>query len=200
MVSKDVENEFSPMDPPDAYRPPSVDAVPRAEMALFLQQLMDDHERLTTHLDAFETVLNQIAENGVTREADEQLRDFFHAFDEEVIRHERNEERELFPLLDRKLRENGEHSPGPDVFTSVDVMQSEHLKVVQLAGVVFNFFGLSVRLPDPASRAVVLDAAIEQGKELVETLRLHMFREDNIIFPLAHRYIDQVALDSMRRD
>lgn len=199
-VEKDVDNELSPMDPPDAFSPPGLDPVPRAEMSPFLQKLMDDHSELTGKLDAFEGVLSAIAENGASKEADAGLRDFFEAFDEQFIRHEQNEERELFPELARMLLERGEHGQGPEPLTSVDLMRNDHLKAIQLAAVVFNFFGLSVRLPDPKSRLIVLDAALEQGKVLVEMLRLHMFREDNIIFPLAHKHIERATLDGMKRE
>ena len=50
---------------------------------------------------------------------------------------------------------------------------------------------------DAASRQLVLEAAVQQGDVLVELLRLHIFRENNIIFPLAHRLIDASVLESM---
>jgi len=190
-VSKNVDGESSPMDPPDAFDPPHVEKVPRQEMSPFLQKLMDDHEAFTSDLRMFEELLTSISENGITKEHNEGLRRFFHQFDNDVIAHQQIEEKELFPALDKALLKMGEHSQGREVFTSVDLMQGDHLKSVQLAAVAFNFFGLSSRLPDVNSRLVALDLALEQGKALVEMLRLHMFREDNIIFPLAHLYIDQ---------
>lgn len=45
---------------------------------------------------------------------------------------------------------------------------------------------------------IVLDAALEQGKNLVELLRLHVFREDSIVFPLAHRLISTAEFDSLQ--
>ena len=77
-VDKDVDTEFSPMDPPDAFEPPSVEAVAREEMAEVLQKLMDDHESFTKELDTLEEALGAIAEDGITREVDEKLRNFFH--------------------------------------------------------------------------------------------------------------------------
>ena len=199
-VDKDVEEGFSPMNPPDAYTPPATEAVAREDMSEFLHGLMDEHALLRERLDSLEAVLNAIAEQGVTRAADEGLREFFQGFDSTFLAHQQKEERALFPELARRLLESGEHSRGTQVFTGVDLMQNEHLKVVQLVAVVFNLFGLSVRLPDARSRAVVLDLAIAQGRTLVETLRLHMFREDTTIFPLAHTHIDRATLDEMGAD
>ena len=45
---------------------------------------------------------------------------------------------------------------------------------------------------------IVLDAALEQGKNLVELLRLHVFREDNVVFSLAHRLIATTEFDEMQ--
>jgi len=198
-VDKDVEDELSPMNPPDAFEPPGLIDVSREEMSPFLQSLMDDHDAFATGLDAFEGILNAIPENGITEETNAGLSKFFEYFDTEFIAHHKNEERELFPALKKKLVEEGEHSQGAVAVTGVDVMIDEHLRAIQLAAIVFNFFGLSARLPDPASRLVALDAAIEQGRALVEVLRLHMFREDKIIFPLAHTHLSRDTMDGMTR-
>ncbi len=68
---------------------------------------------------------------------------------------------------------------------------------MQITSVCFNFFGLASRLPDADSRTIVLDLAIEQGKALIEYLRLHIFREDNVIFPLAQKFITEEEFDEM---
>ena len=81
----------------------------------------------------------------------------------------------------------------------MDILEDDHAKVIQLAAVTFNFLALAARLPDPASRAVVLDAGVEQGKALIEMLRLHMFREDNVVFSLAARNLDDSEHDSMAK-
>ena len=77
-------------------------------------------------------------------------------------------------------------------------MEDEHAKAMQLAAVVVNFLGLVFRLPDERSGMIVLDAALEQGKNLVELLRLHVFREDNVVFSLAHRLISTAEFDEMQ--
>ena len=77
-------------------------------------------------------------------------------------------------------------------------MREEHAKALQLAAVVVNFLGLVFRLPDERSGLIVLDAALEQGKNLVELLRLHIFREDNVVFSLAHRLISTAEFDQMQ--
>ncbi len=54
-----------------------------------------------------------------------------------------------------------------------------------------------MRLPNLESQVVALDAALSQGKTLVEHLKLHIFREDNVVFPQAQKYIMEEELDIM---
>lgn len=189
--------EFSPMDPPDAYAPPGIEVVDYADMHPFLQGLMDDHKAITEQLDAFEKALLSIQSEGMNREAHARLRDFFEFFDHHVVKHHQREDKLLFPLLHRRLLATDEHGRGSEATTSVDVMEDDHVKTLQLAAVVFNFFGMAVRLPDPDSRLILLDAALEQGKTLVEMMRLHIFREDNIVFAQAHRLLTKTELEAM---
>ncbi len=185
------------MDPPDAYAPPGGETVAYADMHPVLQHLMDDHESFIAVLDAFETVLLQIREGGLTKEAHQALSGFFRKLDEEVVRHNLKEEKILFPLLQKRLMESGAHGGGAVPTTAVDMLEDDHCRFIQLAAVSFNFFGLAGRLPDASSSALTLDAALEQGKILVELLRLHIFRENNVVFPAAQEHISGTELDIM---
>ena len=193
--------EFSPMDPPDAYAPPGVEEVPYDEMPKVLQNLMDDHKAFKTPLKNFEEALGKLREKGLTpdKEVDESLRNFFSFLDDQMVGHELKEEKILFPLLRERLIEKGEHGAGDAPTTAVDMLEDDHSKVMQLAAVTFNFLGLAARLPDPRSRAIVLDAALEQGKTLAEILRLHMFREDSVVFPLAAKHLTDQEFDDLEQ-
>lgn len=202
-IQRNVEKEsmddgMSPMSPPDAYSPPGADqAVPYEEMHAFLQAFRDEHASVREKVDAFEEALNKIQETGITREVNTAFQSFFRALDEEVFAHNRREEKELFPLLSKRLVENGEHSKGSAATTACDVLADDHVQLVQLAAISLNFFALASRLPDEQSRLLTFDAAIEQAKSLVELLRLHMFREDNVVFSLAHKYITAEEFDGL---
>ncbi len=185
------------MDPPDAYAPPNMEPVPYEELHPFLQQLSDEHKECIKELDAFEETLLHIQQKGIDKSVDTRLRTFFEFFDVHIVKHNQKEEKGLFPLLHQKLKEKGDHGHGPTPVTAVDMLEDDHVKALQLAAVVFNFFGLTMRLPDPNSRLVVLDAALEQGKVLIELLRLHIFREDNIVFSQAHQYLSTAELDEI---
>lgn len=189
---------LSPMDPPQAYAPPHLETVQPQALHPFLRRFVDEHAPFLQELQAFEDAIAAIQENGYTREADARLRHFFRYFEQEFTPHSRREEASLFPLLRERLLAGGEHGSGSAPATATGVMEDEHAQAMQLAAVVVNFLGLVFRLPDERSGMIVLDAALEQGKKLVELLRLHVFREDNIVFPLAHRLISPAEFDRLQ--
>jgi hemerythrin-like domain-containing protein len=196
------QEEYSPMDPPDAYSPPGGEAIPYEKMPTFLQKMMDEHDACLKELDAFEEVLMQLQKQGLKpdKQVDAGLKRFFSFLDEHIVPHNLKEEKILFPLLQKRLLERGEHSKGQYPQTAVDMLEDDHIKFMQLAAVTFNFLGLATRLPDAASRAITLDAALEQGKALVELLRLHIFREDNVVFSLAVKHISEGEFRAMEKE
>ena len=189
---------LSPMDPPEAYAPPALDPVPPSQMHSFLRTFVDEHQVLMEELRIFEETIVTIQKHGFTKELDGTLRHFFQFYEKVLVPHERREARQLFPLLNKRLIAEGEHSPGETPTTAIDLMDDDHSKAGQLAAVILNFMGLAFRLPDERSKLLVLDAALEQGKNLVELLHLHIFREDNVIFPAAHRLITGVEFDELQ--
>lgn len=188
---------LSPMAPPDAYAPPGITPLAVEDMHPFLQRLVAEHRPFLGEVDAFEDAILTIQKSGYTKAADGRLRHFLNFLDEEFIAHSRREEATLFPLLRLRLLAAGEHGSGDEPQTPVDLMQDEHIKAVQLAAVILNFLGLAFRFPDEQTRLIVLDAALEQGKFLIELLRLHVFREDNVVFPLAHQLITPAEFDQL---
>lgn len=191
-------NEMNPLDPPDAYAPPALHRIPPEAMHPFLRQFVEEHQAFMAELQKFDEALLEIQKTGYTREQDAKLRHFFDFFEKEFIPHDRREEAVLFPLLHKRLIVDGEHSTDEVPKTAVDIMEEDHSKAAQLAAVVLNFLGLAFRLPDEKSRVIVLDAALEQAKTLVELMRLHIFREDNIVFSSAHRLITEAEFDRMQ--
>jgi hemerythrin-like domain-containing protein len=183
-----TENEASPFSPPDAYSPPKVDEeIPYENMHKFLQILRDEHDEFSKKVTDFEKTIMQIEGGKVDREIDKQLRVFFEYFDEEIRVHNLKEEKALFPIISKKMNEEGSHSKGIDNFNAIDVLEDEHSQFIQLSAVVFNFFALFSRIPDERSRIIVLDAAIAESRAFVELVRVHIFREETIVFSYAHR-------------
>lgn len=194
----DAGQGLSPMDPPDAYSPPNLDPVPKTAMHPFLQALIDEHAPLIDELNAFEEAIVATQKDGYGKESNASLMQFFRFFDRDFLRQSRCEEALFYPLLRRRLMAAGEHGKGDYPCTATDAIQDGHAEAVQLAAVVVNFLGLVFRLPDERSRLIVLDAALEQSKNLVELLRLLIFRKHNVLYSLAHRLITIDEFDQLQ--
>ena len=52
-------------------------------------------------------------------------------------------------------------------------------------------------MEDKKSREIVFELAFEQGKTIVETMRLHIYREDETLFPLAMKLISKEIFEEM---
>ncbi len=183
-VEKESSDELSPMNPPGAYSSQKIEFIPYEKMHPFLQQLIDEHKRLSDVLDKFERALINWRTNDwiFNKEIDEGLKNFFEFYDENIVEHNYKEEKILFPILNRKLIESGEHSTGEKRSTAIDFMEDEHIKIAQAVALVFNFLGLGSRLSDQKSKEITFESAFNQGIAVVETFRLHIHREENVLF------------------
>ena len=182
------ENTASPFSPPDAYSASQKEEeIPYDDMHPLLQRLIDEHKAYSEKLAEFEETIQIIESGTVNKEIDKRLRDFFAYLDEDIIPHNRDEEKALFPKISEKMNRDGKHSKGDENFNVIDVLEDEHIKAIQLSAVTFNMFALFARIPDERSRLMILDVAINQARELIELLKLHIYREDTIIFSYAHK-------------
>ena len=182
------ENSASPFSPPDAYSASEKEEeIPFEDMHPLLQKLITEHKAYSEKLAEFEETIQLIEGGKIDREIDQRLRDFFAYLDEEIIPHNQDEEKALFPKISKKMNQQGKHSKGDENFNVIDVLEDEHIKAIQLSAVTFNMFALFARIPDERSRLMILDVAINQARELIELLKLHIYREDTIIFSYAHR-------------
>lgn len=201
-VENKSSEELSPMDPPDAYSPPLLNEISYDEMSDVLKIFMNEHKTCINRLDTFEDALNNIKAEGFSGQEKVRtlLADFFQFFDNNITKHNIKEEKVLFPLLRRRYSETGEHSKSQEHTTAVDMLEDDHTKFMQIAAITFTLFGLVPRLPDPSSRIVVLDLALEQGKTLIEQLRLHIFREDKIVFPFAQMNLTEEEFSNIKKE
>lgn len=186
-------SELSAMDPPDAYDKEYFLGATYDKFDHFLQELMDEHKEVIEKVKVFDEALAVFRESGFlfTRELSQTFNDFFIYFDEHILPHNRKEERHYFRLIHQRLIESGEHGIGDNPSTAVDLMEDDHVKFIQLAALSFNLLGLATRLRDTESRVMTFDLAYNSGRELVELLRLHIFREDETLFPLSHQLLTE---------
>jgi hemerythrin-like domain-containing protein len=192
-------DELSPMDPPDGFDEKRTVGLNYSLLHPILKELCNEHKEVMVKCDAFEEAIIAFKDGGfyITKEINDAFNAFFVAFDEEILPHHKKEEQTLFPILRKKLLESGEHSTGEQPHTPVDLMEEEHIKLVQLTTLTFNLLGLAMRLKDPEDIAMTFDLAYNNGKELAELVKLHIFREDNTIFPLAQELLTEKELNSL---
>lgn len=202
---KDIEiqnDELSPMDPPDAYSSYATIELENEELNESLTLLKKEHEELVAVLDVFEKSLHEFKELGyvLNNNINDGFKKFFDFFDNHLLPHNRKEEKVLFPILQKALLSNNEHGTGPNPVTAVDIMEDDHVKFIQLGTLTFNLLGLAPRFRDEQSKMFTYDVAYNNAKELVELIRLHVFREDNTLFPLAQKYLSTKQFDEIIKE
>ena len=199
-VEKDTDvEEMSPMDPPEAFAPSTVEPVAYEDMHPILQKLMDDHKVFIKVLDNFESALTEWKQSKwiFNDSINKNFKELFSFLDNNTPEHNKKEEKQLFPLLHKKLLETGEHSTGDIPKTGVDIMEAEHIQIAQLGALCLNFLGLGSRMQDKTSKELTFEYAYTQGKEIVEIMRLHIYREDETLFPLAMKLISKDEFENL---
>jgi hemerythrin-like domain-containing protein len=186
-----IDSENSPMDPPGAYEEVAENKITDEELDETLKLFIEEHNEASEVIGIFEKALIEFKTNGYKLEnsINEGFKAFFEFFDDVLLPHNRMEEKTLFPILNKRLLESEEHGPGDNPMTAVDMMEDDHIKFIQLGTITFNLLGLAARFRDEQSRTFTYDVAFNNGKELVELLKLHIFREDTTLFPLAQKYL-----------
>ncbi len=187
------------MAPPEAFAPSTVEPVAYEDMNPLLQKLMDEHKVFIKVLDNFEAALTEwkqarwIFNDNINKN----FKELFSFLDNNTPEHNKKEEKQLFPLLHKRLLESGEHSGDTPPKTGVDIMEAEHIQVSQLGALCLNFLGLGSRINDNEDREMTFELAYNQGKEIVEIMRLHIYREDETLFPLAMKLITKDEFDNL---
>jgi hemerythrin-like domain-containing protein len=201
LVEKDSGGpELSPMEPPEiadeSTQPENIE-----KYHDYLKQLIKEHKEFSEKLSEFEKAIIFFKENGLQKQdkIKETINNFFAYIDNKVLPHNRQEEKTLFPLLNARLIEEEQYTDKDRSSTVVDIMEDDHSKLIQLSALAFNLLGLALRLPDMNSRLIVLDLAIEQSMALIELLRLHMYREDHIVFDLAQQHMTENELTKIKQ-
>lgn len=200
-VEKDAGEDpvYSPMAPPEAYQPQGVEAVPYDELHIAFRMMIDEHQATRDKLDEFEKTLLEIRQEGISKGRSSSLGSFFRFLDNNIVPHNLKEERILFPYIHDRMIENGECGIGPTPETAIDLLEHDHIKMMEMATLTFSLMGISSRLTDVVSHALLMDTAIEQGLALIELLRLHIFREENVAFPMAHKYLTDGDYEEITR-
>lgn len=204
LVSKQNQRWLSDLDnsPMDTHEEEGKLTIKKEDLSDAIKVFMDEHEAVLKIVGEFEKGMVSYKVNGykLTDDINKSFSKFFKCLDEELLPHNRKEEKTLFPILNKKLILAGEHSKGAKLLTAIDVMEDDHVKFIQLGALSFNLLGLSTRLVDDRSRIFVLDTVYDTSRELVELLKLHIYRENETLFPLAQKYLSKEELELIHEE
>lgn len=189
----------TPFDPPEARQADKKLHLPEENLPEIIRQLVEEHRFAMSNIDLFEQALIEYRQAGFkhTEQSNQVFSHFFKYFDHHLMAHNEKEDKVLFPLLDEKLLASGEHSTADIPSTAIDVMQDDHVRFIQLGALTFNLLGIATRLTDENSRLFVCENAYHTGRELIELLKLHIYREDYTLFPLACQLISEEEFQLM---
>jgi len=199
-AGKDLTSiENSPMDPPDAYEG-GVEGQEKTELPEALKQFTNRFPEINKILDALEKEFGEFVTGGYqfTEGFNSALTTFFKFYDDDLLPFLQLEQKTLFPILHQKLMKSGEHSPAEDPKTAVDIMEDDYVKTIQLGTLLFNFLGLSSRLRDEQARMFVLETAGGNARELIELVRLNIFRKENVLYPLAVKTLSEEEMEELQ--
>lgn len=194
----DRGTQYSPLSPPDALTPPSNVKVPYDGLHPYLKLLVDDHNKLKSEMDIFQRVLQELSHNQDVLGKNAKVIDrFFDVFTTEFILHNQQEEKILFPPLAKRFLEIGEHSKSSKPVTPIDILRNEHIEAMQMGAEARCTWKLIQQIIDPSSQTILLGNFLRRSHTLLEMMRLHIFREDDIVFSLAQKHLTPGQLEEM---
>ena len=147
-----------------------------------LENLMEEHRSALANLDALEEAIPAL---GSKAEAMATVEEVVRFLDRELELHLRKEEEALFPQLERQIGAGG----GPTY-----VMRLEHRDLRQKKG------QLAELLPQAKEGDVAsLGQMASTAHYIIIHLREHIWKEDNILFPMSQEHLEESAWPEIAR-
>ena len=185
-----------------ATKGPEKVEIKKEDMSDLLKAFMEEHKAMIKVIEEFEKGIIEYKVNGydLKPEINAAFSSFFKCVDEELLPHNRKEEKVLFTHLNKKLIEAREYVTDDKKITAVDVMEDDHVKFIQFGALSFNLLGLATRMADERSKFFVLDTAYDTSREFIELIKLHFYREEETVYPLAQKYISDEEFEILKEE
>ncbi len=176
--------------------------IKKEDMSEMLKTFMEEHKAMIKVIEEFEKGIIEYKVNGydLKPEINAAFSKFFKCVDEELLPHSRKEEKVLFSHLNKKLTQAKQFITDDRKITAVDVMEDDHVKFIQLGALSFNLLGLATRMADERSKFFVLDTAYDTSREFIELIKLHFYREEETVYPLAQKYISEEEFEMLQKE
>ena len=147
-----------------------------------IKLLLREHREGLEHLAVLENAAESIKLNGFSPEAFEQIAETIRWMNTEVRRHTQIEEKFLFPLIDRHMR------------SLADQVRGEHRDLWDL----FNELLLVVKdVEEGRLHGTSIRDIVAIAKSIVDLLRVHVRREDTMVFPAVKQLLTKDEYDEL---
>jgi hemerythrin-like domain-containing protein len=143
-----------------------------------------EHQAVLERLETAEACAVRISADGGAAPADiESIRSFARHLESQFATHMRNEDEAIYPLLEASV---------PGTRHSLAPLRGEHAELRQMLA------GLSRTLDEPAAAARNEQIAI-QIQDLADLLRIHIRKEEAVVFAVAERLMHPSDLATLGR-
>ncbi len=141
-----------------------------------IKELNNCHKEVLKQLDE----LNN--SNGDSKKLEKQFIKFKKFVETSLELHTRDEEHALFPILEGKICG---HACGSHGTTPIDVMMQDHKNIHAAIDVISTLLSISKSVRDKK----IVNEIHNRVSFVVNTLRDHIWKEDNVLYPLAEEHL-----------
>ena len=189
---------LSPMEPPTLDQIIALKKIPEKKCRM-IERFNKDHHELLVLIKDLEGKLESINRTKqINPQAARSIANFLEFMTNDFVDHNEEEERYLFPLLEPELlKHNESNTTFGETETPVALLEAEHVQLMQLTAILDTLAHLLTKIKDDESYQIVLNQFLIQAKTTLHILKLHIEKEDKVIFIMAYNYINQDELDRL---
>ena len=147
-------------------------------------KLMNEHQLGLRELENMLQAGREMKTSGFDFAVYEKLREAVRFINEDIRQHNRSEEEALFPALEAKIGQNGPTA----------VMRSEHQQLWLALDKLQNELN---HLLDHSGETQKLNSIAELATFIHDFLKQHIFKEDNILYPMVRDLLSADELDAV---
>lgn len=150
-----------------------------------------DHQTVLGKLEKMDTIFFQLEDDPTSLgETDSAfLREMVSIFDTELVVHFQREEKILFPVMERYV---------PREMGPIAIMLEEHVRIFEAIDKFRKDVNGLTSSGGPSEEAI--SDMLYNARSLIETLRSHIDKEENVLLPMAESHLTQPEWAAVWRD
>jgi hemerythrin-like domain-containing protein len=150
----------------------------------YIRTLVSEHEHGLVQLGFLDDATQRMVERGFSEEDLGMIKKSVEFISKEIREHNENEEKNLFPLMENHLTQNG----------PTYIMRSEHRILWGKMDLLMNYVN-SVE-SDKMNKSNFIKLR-ENALEIINLLKGHINKENSVLFPMAERVLSKSELKSL---